>query len=261
MMIAVMIFVVLMVFRVRVCAEGKRVFSKKGGNVARAKSHTPRKGVTLVTFGVIFRRWTALKLNDFLNSAYRCTSALVQFWCGSLVSSSLRRRTMAMTRTRFTGTLTAVAFTLASAAPAFAEQNWGRQDWRRASNQGYEVTCRSRDYSENQCQIDRADRVELLQQISSSTCNEGETWRYDAQTIYVRQGCGARFLVTPQNYNEGDSRDEDYRDGEVRGKKSDNTGTIVAAAVIGGILLYALTSGGKNKRERRERNERNLPRN
>jgi hypothetical protein len=160
---------------------------------------------------------------------------------------------MVTTCTRFTGMLTAAVFAFASAAPAFAGQDWSRNDdrdyGRNANDRGsYEVTCRSQDYAENQCQIDRANRVELLQQISSSACDEGETWRYDAQTIYVREGCGARFLVTPQNYNDGN-----YRDGEVRGKKSDNTGTIVAAAVIGGLLLYALTSGGKNKREPRNR--------
>lgn len=70
--------------------------------------------------------------------------------------------------------------------------SWGGSG---GSNQGFagEVTCRSRDGRTEECYANTQGRVVMLQQYSSSPCREGQTWRYDRNTITVRNGCQARF--------------------------------------------------------------------
>lgn len=56
-----------------------------------------------------------------------------------------------------------------------------------------EITCRSRDGRQQECYANTNNRVQMLQQYSSSPCIEGSTWRYSRNSIIVRNGCQARF--------------------------------------------------------------------
>lgn len=65
--------------------------------------------------------------------------------------------------------------------------NWGNQGW------AGEITCRSRTNQPQTCRVNTERRVQLVQQISNAPCIEGQSWRYDGQSITVRNGCQARF--------------------------------------------------------------------
>lgn len=87
---------------------------------------------------------------------------------------------------------------------------WGGSGggWGGGGNQGGfagEVTCRSRDNREERCYANTDGRVQLLQQYSSSSCVQGSTWRYDRNTIIVRNGCQARFGYGRGNWDGGNS--------------------------------------------------------
>ncbi|HVI59304.1 MAG TPA: DUF3011 domain-containing protein [Luteimonas sp.] len=59
---------------------------------------------------------------------------------------------------------------------------------------GYSVTCSSTDSRPQSCAWNsRYGRPYLLQQLSSSPCREGGSWRYDGNAIWVSNGCRARF--------------------------------------------------------------------
>ncbi len=75
--------------------------------------------------------------------------------------------------------------------------NWGNQGW------AGEVTCRSRDNQPQTCRVNTGGRVQLLQQYSNSACVEGQSWRYDRQSITVRNGCQARFAYGYGNQGGG----------------------------------------------------------
>jgi len=70
--------------------------------------------------------------------------------------------------------------------------NWGGSG---ASNQAFagEITCRSREGRTERCSASTGNRVQMLQQYSSSPCIEGRTWSYTNNRIEVRNGCQARF--------------------------------------------------------------------
>lgn len=60
-------------------------------------------------------------------------------------------------------------------------------------NMGGEITCRSIDNREQRCRVNTGNRVTLVRQLSSAPCIEGQTWRYDRNSIWVRDGCQAVF--------------------------------------------------------------------
>lgn len=58
------------------------------------------------------------------------------------------------------------------------------------------ITCSSNDGKRVYCQADTRGAIQLLRQISGSTCLEGETWGYDPRGIWVDRGCRAEFMVS-----------------------------------------------------------------
>lgn len=70
---------------------------------------------------------------------------------------------------------------------------WGGSGGGAGSGFAGEITCRSRDGRQQECFANTNNRVEMLQQYSSSPCIEGSTWRYSRNSIIVRNGCQARF--------------------------------------------------------------------
>ncbi len=55
------------------------------------------------------------------------------------------------------------------------------------------ITCRSLNNATQRCSVSTGGRVELVEQLSSSSCIQGRSWTYDRNSITVRNGCQARF--------------------------------------------------------------------
>jgi hypothetical protein len=94
------------------------------------------------------------------------------------------------------------------------------------SNQGFagQLECRSQDNRYRRCGANTDNRVELLRQFSSSSCVRGRSWGFDRRSIWVDNGCQARF---------------GYGYGNERGDTSGDGGGSDAGAVIGGVALAA----------------------
>lgn len=69
------------------------------------------------------------------------------------------------------------------------------------SNQGREVVCESNYGQVRTCRADTSGRVELVQQLSNTSCNQ--RWGYDANGIWVKDGCRARFMTYAGNAGVG----------------------------------------------------------
>ena len=115
--------------------------------------------------------------------------------------------------------------------------NWGGGGGWGGSNQGFagQLECRSDNNRYRRCGANTENRVELLRQFSSSQCVRGRSWGFDRSSIWVDDGCQARF---------------GYGYGNVRGDTSGDGGSD-AGAVIGGVALAAgllalLASSGKS---------------
>ena len=61
--------------------------------------------------------------------------------------------------------------------------------------QAQTITCSSDDMHRHTCQADARGGVQLVRQISGSSCTFGRTWGYDASEIWVDRGCRAEFQV------------------------------------------------------------------
>ncbi len=61
--------------------------------------------------------------------------------------------------------------------------------------QGREVYCESNYGQVKTCRADTSGRVEFVQQLSSASCDN--RWGYDANGIWVKDGCRARFMTFP----------------------------------------------------------------
>jgi hypothetical protein len=58
------------------------------------------------------------------------------------------------------------------------------------------VSCSSDDGRKNYCDVDtRGAKVQLARQVGPTPCNEGSTWGYDKQGIWVDRGCRGEFVV------------------------------------------------------------------
>jgi hypothetical protein len=108
------------------------------------------------------------------------------------------------------------------------------------SNQGFagQMECRSDNNRYRRCSANTENRVELLRQFSSASCVRGRSWGYDRSSVWVDNGCQARF---------------GYGYGNVSGDTSGNgsSGGSDSGAVIGGVALAAglialLAAAGKS---------------
>jgi hypothetical protein len=58
------------------------------------------------------------------------------------------------------------------------------------------VSCSSEDGRKNYCDVDtRGGKVQLARQLGPSPCDEGSTWGFDKQGIWVDRGCRGEFVV------------------------------------------------------------------
>ncbi|WP_256775482.1 MULTISPECIES: DUF3011 domain-containing protein [unclassified Stenotrophomonas] len=77
---------------------------------------------------------------------------------------------------------------------AEARGNWGGGGG--GGNSNYSVTCSSNSKREQTCAWEaRQGRPVLVQQLSGSACVEGRSWGYRNGTLWVSNGCRARFGV------------------------------------------------------------------
>ncbi|MGI8989060.1 MAG: DUF3011 domain-containing protein, partial [Bryobacteraceae bacterium] len=63
------------------------------------------------------------------------------------------------------------------------------------------VTCNSDDGKRHYCNADTRGGVQLSRQISGSACDQGSTWGFDNNGIWVDRGCRASFTVGGNNGN------------------------------------------------------------
>jgi hypothetical protein len=116
---------------------------------------------------------------------------------------------------------------------------WGGGGW--GGNQGFagQLECRSDNNRYRRCSANTGNRVELLRQFSSASCVQGRSWGYDRSSVWVDNGCQARF-----GYGYGNVS------GDTSGSGSGGGGGSDAGAVIGGVALAAglialLSAAGK----------------
>ncbi len=85
--------------------------------------------------------------------------------------------------------------------------NFGNQN---SFGAGQTIRCASDDGHRHTCRADTRGGVRLLNQISGSPCEQGRTWGYDANAIWVDRGCRADFTVGGSSQSTNNS---DYRNG------------------------------------------------
>jgi hypothetical protein len=58
------------------------------------------------------------------------------------------------------------------------------------------ISCSSENQQRARCDADTRGGVRMVRQLSSATCQEGSTWGYDSQGIWVDRGCRAEFELS-----------------------------------------------------------------
>lgn len=85
------------------------------------------------------------------------------------------------------------------------------------------ITCKSDNYHYQSCSLNGPGHVRLVKQISKVKCRQGRNWDYDRRSIWVDDGCSAKFAVS---YNQHHDSNSDV------GKA---IGAIAGAVIIGAI--------------------------
>jgi hypothetical protein len=63
------------------------------------------------------------------------------------------------------------------------------------SGRGQVVSCSSDDMHRHYCPADTRGGVQLIKQLSDSSCRQGRSWGFDRRGIWVDHGCRADFQV------------------------------------------------------------------
>jgi hypothetical protein len=69
---------------------------------------------------------------------------------------------------------------------------------------GQTITCSSDDGGRHTCPVDARGGVQMTNQRSGSACQQGYSWGYDPNGIWVDHGCRADFMVSSFNPYDGD---------------------------------------------------------
>jgi hypothetical protein len=84
----------------------------------------------------------------------------------------------------------------------FMVNSWNNNNnWNNRGNGGQTITCSSDDGGRHTCPVDARGGVQMTNQRSGSACQQGYSWGYDRNGIWVDHGCRADFTV-----NSGDNR-------------------------------------------------------
>ncbi len=66
------------------------------------------------------------------------------------------------------------------------------------------IKCKSNGYKYHECYVDgRIEGAHLKDQLSSSDCNQGDTWGYFDNVVWVDNGCEGKFRVTYSDHGNG----------------------------------------------------------
>jgi hypothetical protein len=90
------------------------------------------------------------------------------------------------------------------------------------------ITCESQNNRTRSCSISTGGRVRLVRQLSSASC--AGNWGYNANRIWVKDGCRAQFAVGDRNdrngrYDRDDRNDRNGRyDRDHRNDRNDRNG-------------------------------------
>jgi Protein of unknown function (DUF3011) len=85
------------------------------------------------------------------------------------------------------------------------------------------LTCTSDDGGYHYCRANTQNRVALARQLPGAPCQQGYNWGFDYRGVWVDRGCRARFSYGADN-------------------SGDDTGTAVAASILGAIVLGAVVA-------------------
>ena len=107
------------------------------------------------------------------------------------------------------------------------------------NNRGFagQLECRSDNNRYRRCSANTENRVEMLRQFSSSSCVRGRGWGYDRSSIWVDNGCQARFGYGYGNVS-GDTS------GSSSGGGSD-TGAVIGGVALAAGLIALLAAAGE----------------
>lgn len=93
-------------------------------------------------------------------------------------------------------------FALAAAGAASAQTySSAPPGYHRDYDRGQTIVCESQDGRYNRCEIPWEGGAQIVQQLSSSACVRGQTWGTRRHSVWVNQGCRARFA--PAGYGPG----------------------------------------------------------
>ena len=67
-------------------------------------------------------------------------------------------------------------------------------------DRGNIISCSSDDMQRHSCPVDTRGGVRMVKQNSDSPCQQGYSWGYDREGIWVDRGCRADFAVDPYQY-------------------------------------------------------------
>ena len=92
------------------------------------------------------------------------------------------------------------------------------------------ITCESRGGRYQSCPVSASGYVALGRQMSSTSCQQGRTWDYNRNQIWVDDGCRAQFRVHTSSSGHHDS---DNHDAKVA------AGVLIGAAILGAMAHNA----------------------
>jgi hypothetical protein len=101
-----------------------------------------------------------------------------------------------------------------------------------------QLYCASDDGGRHVCNVDTRGGVRMIRQVSGSLCQEGASWGYDRNGIWVDRGCRANFEVG------GYQQAGNVGGGQIVQCSSDNGGRRTCSAdTRGGVRLVRQISG------------------
>ncbi len=107
--------------------------------------------------------------------------------------------------------------------------NSGNQ-WNNGGGGGQTITCSSDDGGRHTCPVDARGGVQMTNQRSGAACQQGYSWGYDRNGIWVDHGCRADFTVNSgNNWNNGGNNG----DGQTIACSSDDGNATIAARMYG----------------------------
>ena len=114
--------------------------------------------------------------------------------------------------------------------------NGNNGNWNGGNNgnwNGETIRCESRDGRFRSCRADTRGGARLVRQLSNTPCQQGRSWGYRQNEIWVDNGCRGEFQLR-------------YGNGQSSGGGGASTGAIIGGVVVAGGLLALLAQSSKS---------------